>query len=318
MRVAFSSCMSNRVFKTQPVWSWIAAAKPDHLVLLGDSLYLDVAGTAHPTKMSDVEFAEHLFMLFSELMAQKQFAELIRVMPAGNVHCIWDDHDFLWDDANGAEVHPVHTEKVRLSTAFLEAFRLSIRSQMSPGSFPQDALQAPFWDLNQPTLTTPSIALEPDLWLHLSDGRTNRTRISFIAESKRNLFGAAQRKKLGDAIAAQPAAVHLFASGSTIAGYQRYTLDLAWLKDLASRTRTLVLSGDIHRNELDAFYTGGLPLHEATSSGAAVKDGVIVGATRRNYGLLDIDASSVAVSLFAQNEVEQRRMLNRDSWLPVT
>jgi alkaline phosphatase D len=249
-------------------------------------------------------------------MAQKQFAALIRAMPAGTVHCIWDDHDFLWNDANGAEVHPLHTGKVRLSTAFLEAFRASIRAQLAPGSFPADALQAPFWNTNQPPLTTPSIALQPDLWLHLSDCRTHRTRTSLLAESKRNLFGTAQRKKLGDAIQSQPAAVHLFASGSTIAGYQRYNKDLSWLKDLASRHRTLVLSGDIHRNELDAFFTGGLPLHEATSSGAAVKDAVVVGAARKNFGLLDIDAGSVTVSLFAGNEEEQRRVLNRTSWLP--
>lgn len=77
-----------------------------------------------------------------------------------------------------------------------------------------------------------------------------------------------------------------------------------------------MLSGDIHRNELDAFFTGGLPLHEATSSGAAVKDAVVVGAARKNFGLLDIDAGSVTVSLFAGNEEEQRRVLNRTSWLP--
>lgn len=118
------------------------------------------------------------------------------------------------------------------------------------------------------------------------------------------------------AISAAPDAVHLVASASTLAGWQRYTRDRQWLNGLAAKQRLLVLSGDIHRNELDAFYTGGWPLHEATSSGAAVKDAVVVGAERQNYGLLDIDTDVVTVSLFNKNKLEQSRTLNRATWLP--
>src|SRR5690606_20184796 len=132
--------------------------------------------------------------------------------------------------------------------------------------------------------------IEPDLWLHLSDGRTHRTRTWLLQESRRTLLGAAQRNAFSAVINAESQAVHLWASGSTVAGYQRYTHDLAWLKELASRQRMLVLSGDIHRNELDAFYTGGFPLHEATSSGAGVRDAVVVGTSLQNYGVLDIDS----------------------------
>jgi alkaline phosphatase D len=135
------------------------------------------------------------------------------------------------------------------------------------------------------------------------------------------MFGTAQRDQFSASINAAPAqALHLWASGSTIAGYQRYERDLAWLKALAADHRMLVLSGDIHRNELDAFYTvnQGFPLHEATSSGAAVRDAVVVGTPRRNYGLLDIDAQSVTIRLFAGNQLEQQRVLDRQTWLPVS
>lgn len=316
MRIAFVSCMFNRVFADQPVWSWIAAQRPDRLVLLGDSLYLDVQTPRHPSEMSDLEFADHLFTLYRELIAQPQFAALVRAMPAGSINSIWDDHDFLWDNAQGAEANPLHTGKVRLSTAFHEAFRSALTRRFAAGSFPADSLQAAFWDLAQPPLTSPSLELQPDLWLHLTDGRTNRTRVHLLAESRRTVFGDAQKAALESRISAAPQAVHLFASGSTIAGYQRYARDKAWLLALAARQRLLVLSGDIHRNELDAFYTGGLPLHEATSSGAAIKDAVILGTTRRNFGLLDIDAETVTIQLFANNRVEQRRVLDRQSWLP--
>ena len=42
MRIAFNSRMFNRVFDDQPVWDWVGGHTPDHLVLLGDSFYLDL------------------------------------------------------------------------------------------------------------------------------------------------------------------------------------------------------------------------------------------------------------------------------------
>lgn len=317
MRIAFASCMFNRVFSDQPVWDWIAAQKPDRLLLLGDSLYLDLQTAVHPQDMDDDSFAKHLFALYGELIAQPQFAALVRSLPAGSVNAIWDDHDFLWNDAEGAEAQPVHSGKVRLSTAFLETFRAALDQRLAPGSFPSVYNDARFWNLNQKPLTTPSLKLANDLWLHLTDGRTFRTRTWLLSEAKRTLFGPAQRDRLQAAIEAAPQAVHLWASGSTIAGYQRYTRDLNWLKALAARQRMLVLSGDIHRNELDAFYTEGLPLHEATSSGAAVRDAVIAGASRQNHGLLDIDDQNVTIQLFKRNRLEKRRVLDRQTWLPV-
>lgn len=317
MRIAFTSCMFTRVFDDQPVWDWIGQQAPDRLLLLGDSLYLDVKAAMLPQDMDDDRFARHLFELYGELIGQPQFAALVRAMPQGTIDAIWDDHDFLWNDAQGAEAHPVHSGKVRLSTAFLEAFRAALSRGFAPGSFPAAYNDLSFWNLAQPALSTPSIALAADFWLHLTDGRTHRTRTWLLSEARRTLFGAAQKVRIGTAVRQAPQAVHLWASGSTIAGYQRYGHDLAWLMGLAARQRMLVLSGDIHRNGLDAFYTGGLPLHEATSSGAAIRDAVVVGASRQNYGLLDIDPQTVTIRLFKRNQLEQQRVLDRQSWLPV-
>lgn len=317
MRIAFASCMFNRVFANQPVWTAIAQQAPDHLVLLGDSTYFDLAGPVHPRDMSDDQFAQLLFQLYGEVMAQPEFAALVVGLQPGTVHAIWDDHDFLWNDALGAEERTVNGEKIRLSTAFLEAFRAALGTGLAAGSFPGVYNDATFWDLNQPPLTTPSLQLDADLWLHLSDGRTHRTRWWLLSESKRTMFGSAQRDAFAQTIAALPDALHLWASGSTMAGYQRYRRDVDWLKGLAAGQRVLMLSGDIHRNELDAFYTGGWPLHEATSSGAAVRDSVVIGAERQNYGLLDIDANQVTISLFKRNQLQEQRVLSRQTWLPV-
>lgn len=316
MRIAFTSCMFSRVFGQQPVWGHIAQQAPDHLVLLGDCLYLDIRAPMAPQLMSDNEFSQHLFALYGELIAQPDFTALVQAMTPGTVHAIWDDHDFLWDGANGAEVHPAHSEKVRQSTAFFEAFRAALAQGLAPGSFPANLQDGRFWNLAQPELSTPSLALAPDVMLHLSDGRTHRTDTWRRRESRRTMLGQAQRDRFAQAITAAPNALHLWASASTYAGYLHYPRDLAWLEGLAANQRMLMLSGDIHRNRFDGFYTGGFPLHEATSSGAAVRDAVEVGAERQNHGLLDIDTSTVTVRVFKRGVEEDRRDYDRTTWLP--
>ena len=79
------------------------------------------------------------------------------------------------------------------------------------------------------------------------------------------------------------------------------------LDALAAKQRLLVLSGDIHRNQTDAFFTSGWPLHEATSSGAAVKDAVVVGTTLQNFGLLEIEPDTVTIRLFNKTGEETKK-----------
>lgn len=319
MKIAFASCMCTRVFKDQPVWQQIAAHKPDRLVLLGDAVYLDIATATHPQAMTDDEFAQHLFALYSELLAQPQFRALVQGLPKGAVFATWDDHDFLWNDACGATLakQPGHRSKIALSTAFFTAFRRALALGLAPGSFPAAYNDAAFWPAQPQPLATPSVALAPDLWLHLSDGRTNRTELWPLPERKRQLLGPAQRAQLGAAVAAAPNALHLLASGSILADYKRYPGDWQWLTQLAAKQRMLCLSGDIHRNELDAFYTGGWPLHEATSSGAAVRDAVVAGQARQNFGLLDVGPAEVRIQLFEKGVRRESRTLARSTWLPV-
>jgi alkaline phosphatase D len=323
MRIAFVSCFHSQVFPVQPVWDWIKAQQPDHLVLLGDSIYLDVnAGALHPSMLSDDDFAQRLFRLYSAQMNQPAFKGLVKSMPNNSVWSIWDDHDFLWNDATGdLAKNPVHQGKIRLSTAFQEAFRTALAASFAPDSFPDVYNRAEFWDANQPTLSTPSVRLDANVWLHLSDGRTERTQTFLVPESRRHLLGGAQRNLFqARVLASVENSVHLFASGSTLSTYKKsYPADWRWLTQLASSRRTLVLSGDIHRNESDANFTAGWPLHEATSSGVAVKDAVIIGTTRRNYGIVDIGSAQVKFRLFADNKEEKllTRTLSCATWLPV-
>jgi len=321
MKIALASCVCTHVFKDQPVWEHIAAAQPDFLVLLGDSLYLDINPAVHPEQLDDDGFGKLLHKRYTELLKQKQFVALVRQLGPGRVFSIWDDHDFLWNDAAGAAYRnvPLQRNKIRLSTAFHEAFRQALALGLPSKCFPTVYSDPVFWNPHQPALRTDSIALSDQIVLHLCDVRSFRTNTFLVPESKRTILGAEQRRQIEAALlSSAPDAIHLLASGSTLAAWKRYAKDLGWLHGLAKEHRMIVLSGDIHRNDVDAFYTGGFPLHEVTSSGAAVRDAVTIGAQQQNFGFVEISGTDTIARLFHFNARE--KFLDRDfdnaTWLP--
>jgi alkaline phosphatase D len=307
MKVAFVSCFCRSVYGDQPVWDWIASQSPDFLVLLGDSIYLDINyGETHPRDMTDLEFANWIVQLYRETLTQPQFKALLGRMGKDRVFSTWDDHDFLWNDACGAfeSKVPAQKDKVAISSRAQELFREAL-AKASIKDFPKDGLDARLWS-GPATLSTPSVTLAPDVSLHLLDVRTHRTPLFAVPESKRAIVGAQQAATFEQRVAPTPAThVHLLASGSTLKDWKPYAQDWDWLKTLASQHRTLVLSGDIHRNNsYQCLSTGGLGLLEATSSGVAVKDAVVIGKRRRNFGMLDIRDSAIDVSLYADGKIE--------------
>lgn len=318
MKIAFVSCICITHFPQQPVWDWIAASQPDYLVLLGDSIYLDIdAGTRIPP-MTDDQFAQHLHGYWSAQLAQPRFRALLKQLGPGRVKAIWDDHDFLWNNAAGAAIRaqPTQLSKLSITTAFLNAFRAALDA---PDQFPTAYGDAAFWNSSLVAPEISSLELEPGLCLHLSDSRSWRTETQFIAQANRHLLGKAQRAKLQKAMAAQPDAVHLLACGSTSKDWKDYQNDWSWLKEQAAQRRTLLLAGDVHHNDVDAFFTTGFPLHEVVSSGAAVKQAVVVGPKQENHGILTVTADAIDVALFSKNVPQPllHRTLSRSTWLPV-
>lgn len=317
MRLAFASCIHTTKFPDQPVWDAMRAQAPDVLVLLGDSHYMDIGTGIDPRDMTDDFFAETQLARYWELLSQPQFKALVLAIPPQSVHAVWDDHDFFANNSNGAEERLKHGNKLQISTAMMTCFRQALATRFAPGAFPTDTQDPRIANPSPLALATPSIELANDIWLHLSDGRSHRTGTWLISEARRTMFGTSQLQAFGQLIQARPQALHLWASGSTLSGYKRYKRDQAWLLEQAARARMLVLSGDIHRNELAEFHTGGFPLHEATSSGVAVKDAVIVGARQHNHGLLDVSDGRVDIQLFRKGDLQMARSLDRQTWLPI-
>lgn len=316
MKIAFTSCMLEQRFEQQPIWQRIQAADPDYLVLLGDSIYLDI--DVHAQRMDDEAFGEHCHARWRAQLAVPEFDALLRHMAAKGGHrvfAVWDDHDFLWNDAAGAAIAamPEQAGKIPRSRVMFQAFRQAL---VEPGSFP-----ASFYDTQPPAPGDDgplyeAVLLGVDVWLHLTDGRTCRTETWLVPQADRALLGQAQLDSMAAAAdAATPGAVHLVASGSTGSGWKKYPRDWAALNALAGRHRTLMLSGDVHYNDF-ATHGGaaGLPLHEATASGAAVRDAVVYGNEIENFGLVELGVDEVALRLFDRSGEGTSRRIRRADW----
>ncbi|WP_076999317.1 alkaline phosphatase D family protein [Variovorax sp. KK3] len=317
MRIAFSSCMSAVSFPQQPAWQEVAARQPDVLVLLGDSAYYDVgqgASVGAIKEMTANQFAQHAHGRIASQLAQPDFRALVQ-MPGLETHAIWDDHDFLWNDACGADVakQPAWAHLIPPSRAVFAAFRKALAARLAPGSYPA----APFaWPNNVPEPGYSTVQLAHKVLLHLTDGRSYKSR-----RGSGPLLGQAQLAAMEAACAAaDPATVHLIATGVVFDARNGETwLDHKHEYDrllaLAAQHRIVILSGDIHDNNLASYdLPGGRRLFETTSSGAAVRTGVTIGALQRNWGLLDIDDGTVKIEIFKSGVLQYQGSIDRAAW----
>ncbi|MGO4394864.1 hypothetical protein AB4Z46_26250 [Variovorax sp. M-6] len=316
MRIAFTSCMTAFHFPVQTIWDEIAAADPTVLVLLGDSAYYDADGSsmAAVKAMSAFEFATHAMARLGSQVAIANFQSLV-ARPALSTYAIWDDHDFMFNGACGAEIarQPDLSPLIAPSRAVFNAFRTALAARLAPGSFPSTP---PGFDRRTPAPGYVNVALAEDVLLHLTDGR------SFKAKGgRRALLGKAQTDAIEAACAAaDPKTVHLVASGIVYDARNGETwldceAEYNWMQQLAAKHRVLILSGDIHDNNLATYrLAGGRNLFEATASGAAIATAVTVGAVQRNWGLLQIDADNVDIAIFKSGSTQYQGRIARAPW----
>ena len=318
MRVAFTSCFSAQSFKQQPVWDQIGAANPEHLLLLGDSAYYDADGSSiSMVKAMDPDpFARHAMRRLRDQLNQPQFAKLVR-RKGLHIHPIWDDHDFLWNGACGAQVFEErsHAHLIPPTRAAFQAYRDALDAH-EPATFPQPSDP---WrsDIKEPGYRMIDIgnAANP-VRLHLTDGRSYKT-----AGGKDAVLGAAQMNALASAIATSSEdTVHLVASGLVFEANHGETwmtceAEHAKMLELARNRRILILSGDVHENRFAVPQPAGKwSLFEATSSGAALRTGVTIGALQCNWGLLELTPENVVIELSQLHMPPRKRVIDRRTW----
>lgn len=319
MRIAFTSCFSAVLFPQQPVWREIAAAQPDAVVLLGDSIYLDNSGGFTPEgepldkfglpKLSAYDFARHGHRLYQRQLAQPDFQALLATgVP---VHAMWDDHDFLWDGSCGANAmdNPAQHGHVHASRALFSAWQGALSGAPFPG-------QPPTFGPATPAPGYRHVDLGEGVHLHLTDGRSWRRQ----GWGGNELLGRQQLDAIEQAmLAAGHGATHLLASSTTVNRGESWK---SWsrpeherLLALARTHNIVVLSGDVHEAGVHDHDAGGARrLHEVIASGAALKKAVVAGGRRRNWGLLRIDPAHLTAQVYSMGVAGTPRVIDRQHW----
>lgn len=85
--VVFGSCANDVTFEEQPIWPRIAARRPDALLLLGDTPYIDDGSVAGRRRRH------------REFFAFAPVRDVLREVPTWTT---WDDHDYALNDMFGA------------------------------------------------------------------------------------------------------------------------------------------------------------------------------------------------------------------------
>jgi hypothetical protein len=328
MKIAVTSCSDPLEQPVQKVWASIAQAKPDHLVLLGDQIYMDYGpkivsffwnnpSNGAPAKFTDVDFAAHMYKRYAAQWRNMQASGLWQ-LPGLKAHGIWDDHDFAWDNSVGAgqtnstdpeHKQPVPASKQQIARFLFRQFFKSLRAPAYPANalltqqhieqLNENLAQAVFYsDMLAPNASEGLVELATDVRLLLTDGRTFRTAREESATIG-TILGPVQMDWLKNSV--KPNAITLIASGSTLgSGPERWShyrdyQDLRNFLDTHDSARVLLLSGDIHHTDLRDGH--GPRLIELVASGAARPFGnwSPFRASRGNHAVFEITTSNIQV-----------------------
>lgn len=330
MKIAVTSCSDPVEQPVQKVWAGIAQAKPDHLVLLGDQIYMDYGpkivspflsnpSNGAPARFTDVDFAAHMYARYAAQWRSMQASGLWQ-LPELKVHGIWDDHDFAWNNGHGAgqpkstapaNEQPVPPGKQQIARFLFRQFFTSLRAPAYPANplltpqrieqLNENLAQAVFYsDMLPSDAREGLVELAPDVRLLLTDGRTFRTAQE-ESGAIGTMFGSAQLGWLKDSI--KPNAITLIASGCTLAsGPERWVRyrDYQEFRDFLDTkvdVRVLLLSGDIHYTYVRDNH--GPRLIELIASGAArpIGNWNPFRASRGNHAVCEFTAANIRVEM---------------------
>jgi alkaline phosphatase D len=328
MKLAFTSCADPLDAPQQPVWAMLAGKRPDHLLLLGDQIYMDYGaglnpGNGKPAGFDDLEFAAHMHHRYQSQWAAMQGSGLWQ-LPGLQVHGVWDDHDFAWNNSYGGagpvdghedyDTHelPVPPRKQQISRHLFRQFFRHLRAPVYPVNelTSAAAIDRLAEDLRQPVFHSEAlpagacegrVTLAPGVNLLLTDGRSFRSSRE-LPHAQRTLLGRAQMDWLRNNI--DDHAVSLIASGCTLDRNGELTNPECWshypdhdeLKAflaLRPAARVLLLSGDVHNTGLRDDH--GPNLIEVVASGAARPMGNVILHDRGNHAVLEFGASTIRV-----------------------
>lgn len=308
MKLAFTSCIDTVNDPVQQGWIELAKHRPDAIVLLGDTMYMDYGlGNHAPNGSPKGEPLDRFSHLMHEAYrAQWSVTNFRDAIREARVFALWDDHDFAWNNARGGGrpegkdyVDPAYR---RLSRLHFEQWRRMLIDK--PGSYPSNPAPTGKVDEDLGSIEQ-TVEVADGVLLHLIDAR------SFREEAGGSLLGTKQRQRLEAALLPMPG-VNLIASSGTLKDWREYDTDYDWLKDMAKKHNILMLSGDVHEPDFRARGR----LFEATASAMAQPPGItaILGKKTEVFGLLTIRADEIAIEIFVGKKRVENVGISRKGW----
>jgi alkaline phosphatase D len=328
MKIAFASCFDPIAETEQSVWDRVREHNPEVLLLLGDSVYMDYglggnyrleASKSWPPQI----FADELYSRYSKQAAIESFRELISSV--SSVFTTWDDHDFAWNGAYGANQGEDEDDNLtRSGNSEYVPREKRLISRTLHLQFRQWLNDKPLKDYPaQPNLGS-ILSNEQDTGIEYSkdlsgvriimtDGRYYRQAQERRSSSQ--MLGTEQRSWL-EGLLSDPDTINLLCSGTALTKgsecWEEYS-DLDWLAGV-DLGRSVILSGDIHKNKL-LQHASLQDVLEVTSSGAA-RPGIFgkweflraVG----NFGMLTIEGRDLQAEIFDEDGIEKSRTITFD------
>ena len=279
MKLVFCSCSKIQSVSEQPTWARIQAERPDAVLLLGDTVYLD-----HDQHVDAAKLGADLRNNYRLQHAEPNFTALMKDLAARGapVFSIYDDHDFLGNNRYGGDHDP----------ALREMARAELIRALAPPMTGEDVYSA---------------TQLGDVLLLVLDVRFYRTTPAVSQHSRDAIMGATQWQWLENQVAGAGASKYIVIASSTTfhsfadESWEQYSAAFDRLRALIGmRKGAMVLSGDIHRN--DSYDDSGVL--ELVSSGVS-RRGIVFGGLRENFGVLNFDAAGADVK-FLGNKPRDR------------
>lgn len=270
MKLAVASCIKIQETNPQPAWAEILAERPDTLLLLGDTVYLE-----HNHHDDPDELTAELKQRYAAQFAEPAFAALLNDLRARGcpVLSIYDDHDFLGNNRYGGDHSPALREAARKE--FIRVF--------------------------EPTMTGTDVyhlARVGPADIVVLDERFYRQSPAASANDRNAVLGAEQWAWFEQVVADSTATYLVVASSTTLHSFgdeswEQYPAAFQRIVTLLHKhPHALVVSGDVHRN---ATYDDSGVIEVVTS--AVARNGLLFGSPRKNYGILTFDDKGLRVEL---------------------
>ena len=296
-KIAFGSCVRYKRFGEgeQLVWDEISKHDPDHLILLGDQVYMDYGiwpftnePIGKPAKYSEKKFAKVMRSKYEQQWSVTSFKNLRTKMLAKDLglHATRDDHDFAWNNAKGADVKPE-----------IKEISLNLFNEFIYGKASLEKVYKSFTIKDQAKVI-------------ILDNRQYSEKMGKNA----SLLGAEQLGWLDEQIKSNTLPYTIICGSLPLTrgseSWVKYPKEYKKFCNMVRGKKGLIyLSGDIHNNKFDkpgyrrafpnVFKKIEHPCFEATSSGIA---NTLIGLPftfdeRQNWGMLELDDSGMTIKL---------------------